>query len=72
MNFGYLPKFITILCMVINFSGLAEVHHRASLRSAIYSILIRLTLVLLMTATGFVAESRMKTGIGIRLLIGIE
>lgn len=40
MNFGFLPKFITIRCMVINFSALAEVHHRASLRSAICSILI--------------------------------
>ena len=48
MNFGFLPKFITIRCMVINFSARAEVHHRASLRSAICSTPAQLMLALRM------------------------
>ena len=53
MNFGFLPKFITIRCMVINFSALSEVHHHASLRSAICSTPARWMLALRMMGMGY-------------------
>ena len=66
MNFGFLPKFITIRCMVINFSARAEVHHRASLRSAIFSIPTQWTLALHTMGTEIVAALRIKRAIGIQ------
>lgn len=50
----------------------AEVHHCASLRSAIYSIQIRWTLALHMMDMGCVVESKTRMATGIQLHIRIE
>ena len=71
MNFGFLPKFITIRCMVINFSAHAEVHHRASLRSAIFSIQVLWMDALRMMDMVCAEVSKMRMVIGIPNLIVI-
>ena len=65
---GYAPlELRSQLVPIVNFSARAEVHHRASLRSAIFSIPTQWTLALHTMGTEIVVALRIKRAIGIQL-----